>query len=61
MVYKTIRYRYFLSIAKLSPTTDLSRLITQIRAMTAVSSSNKAAETGSKKADDMKFTKISGV
>ena len=28
--------------------------------MTAVSSSNQAAEKGSKKADDMKFTKMSG-
>ena len=32
--------------------------ITQIRAMPAVSSSNKAAETGSKKAGNMIFTKF---
>ena len=34
--------------------------ITQVRAMTAVSSSNKAAETGSKKAGNVIFRKISG-
>ena len=37
-----------------------SWIITQISAMTAVSSSNKAAETGSMNAENMNFTKASG-
>ena len=64
MIFTTIRYRYrsfnCKTIANNFIRKAFSRIITQIRAMTTVSSSNKAAETGSKKADDMKFTEISG-
>ena len=52
MIFTTISISIFFSIAKLSPTTASdkpSAVITQNRAMTAVSSSNKATKQAQRK------------